>query len=457
MHWEVDLFKKYYSGILRTIDRKVQNLQDAEDLTVDVFITAFLRIDRINQQKSIANSLYQIAVRHTLSFIHRNDIKNTNTHNSYYHEEIKFLDLLNINGNLKEAETIETIFNNYLPNYKKLIFLRYKEKLSYKEIAIQLKTDIGNIKGALSKARKILYKINFKQQNDSIVSNTFSDLLLADVLNSSNVLVSQRKAKSIAAVISLLPLNYQSIINCRIKENLSYKEIALKLNVDYIRVKETLIKARKLLNSILKHQKPPNKYLLNQLQSKVDYSVSWQEKLYEKYNKGILETINQIVGNKQVAEDLTIEAFELAFKSINTYNHFNPISTWLYKLAVKHSITCLREGNLRKNNLNKKTNRDSKKVNEASTQEAEFIVFGLKELKSVQKIINCLSKDYKNILTYRFEKFLSFKEISEKLGSETKYVKARFNRIKNLILAITKSKNSKDNNFYTFFFTQIKR
>lgn len=68
--------------------------------------------------------------------------------------------------------------------------------------------------------------------------------------------------------------------------------------------------------------------------------------LVERYHVGLIIHCERLVKDRQLAEDLSQEAFVTAYKKINSYNiDKSKFSTWLYRIASNKSIDYLRKQN----------------------------------------------------------------------------------------------------------------
>src|SRR5690554_1854358 len=64
--------------------------------------------------------------------------------------------------------------------------------------------------------------------------------------------------------------------------------------------------------------------------------------LLDRYRDPIYFMLLKMVNNKSDADDLTIEAFGKAFKSIDQYVPKYAFSTWLFKIATNNCIDFIR-------------------------------------------------------------------------------------------------------------------
>src|SRR6056297_1364012 len=79
----------------------------------------------------------------------------------------------------------------------------------------------------------------------------------------------------------------------------------------------------------------------------VKLAISGDEQAYaelmDRYRDAIFYMLLKMVSNKNDAEDLTIEAFGKAFKSIEQYTPKYAFSTWLFKIATNNCIDFIRK------------------------------------------------------------------------------------------------------------------
>ena len=65
--------------------------------------------------------------------------------------------------------------------------------------------------------------------------------------------------------------------------------------------------------------------------------------LFKRYKDSVYFMILKMVNNRADAEDLTFEAFEKAFGSLNFYSPQFAFSTWLFKIASNNTIDFIRK------------------------------------------------------------------------------------------------------------------
>lgn len=67
------------------------------------------------------------------------------------------------------------------------------------------------------------------------------------------------------------------------------------------------------------------------------------EKIYRKFHKQAFTVAVRICNNRELAQDVTQEAFITAFKRMHQYRGDSPFWGWLRRVIVNHSISALRK------------------------------------------------------------------------------------------------------------------
>lgn len=143
--------------------KRIQNENDAEDITIQTFSKAFDRIETFDDSYKFKTWLITIS---------------KNIHIDLLRKEKKYISQVISNDDksvyqiLDESPTPEDelIAEQHLakllrdikklkPHYQEIINLRFFQELSYKEISFQLKEPINNVKVKLLRAKKLLAQI----------------------------------------------------------------------------------------------------------------------------------------------------------------------------------------------------------------------------------------------------------------------------------------------------------
>jgi len=132
------------------------------------------------------------------------------------------------------------------------------------------------------------------------------------------------------------------------------------------------------------------------------------EKIFVENKTQIFSMIHNMVGDRMIAEDLTMETFEKAFKNINNFVPNYKIETWISKIGKNHAIDYLRRQSKRP------TCRDIIiDITDNTNPEKDFI--SKEQVIIIEKIVNDLKGIYKEILMMWLDE-KSYKEISTTLN-----------------------------------------
>ncbi|WP_336758527.1 RNA polymerase sigma factor [Paenibacillus sp. USHLN196] len=156
---EHELFHKYNKDVYRTCLYMLKNIQDAEDVCHDVFITVF-RQDWRNVTY-LKTWIMRIAMNHCLNIIRKNKVKNENRNKLQLLHEQKVLTTDPVDtivmAKLSFAELEEQL--QKLPDkLLSVVILRYIGDLTIAEIAETLKIRQGTVRTRLHKALKLMRK-----------------------------------------------------------------------------------------------------------------------------------------------------------------------------------------------------------------------------------------------------------------------------------------------------------
>lgn len=158
--------KKYRGIVSSLIRRMVKNDTDIEDLTQETFIKVFKALPKFQFEYSFSSWIYRIASNNTIDFLRKKrfntfsidqPIGNSDDDNYFEIEDNSFLadDMV-----LKDEkrQILDEAIEELPDNYRRIIELRHKKELEYKEIAEILQIPLGTVKAHLFRARKLLYE-----------------------------------------------------------------------------------------------------------------------------------------------------------------------------------------------------------------------------------------------------------------------------------------------------------
>jgi RNA polymerase sigma-70 factor (ECF subfamily) len=166
--------------------------------------------------------------------------------------------------------------------------------------------------------------------------------------------------------------------------------------------------------------------------------------LMKRYKKPLYHTILKMVRNVDDAEDLTIEAFAKAFKSLHKFKKDYTFSTWLFRIATNNCIDFIRKKKLETTSISSSFRDDNgddvgmdiKDVNLNPQEEA----IKSQKVEIMQLIITKLPPKYQTLVNLRYFRELSYEEIAEELQAPLGTVKAQLHRARELLYDLVKDK-----------------
>lgn len=163
--------------------------------------------------------------------------------------------------------------------------------------------------------------------------------------------------------------------------------------------------------------------------------------LLGRYRDAIYFMLLKMVNNSSDAEDLTIEAFGKAFKSIGQYTPSFAFSTWLFKIATNNAIDFIRKK--RANLISIDHTHDGEGSVHVTIQDnepdpEESIIIGQK-IVLMRAIVNKLKPRYRKLIELRYFNEYSYEEIAEELELPIGTVKAQLFRARELLYNILKN------------------
>lgn len=160
--------------------------------------------------------------------------------------------------------------------------------------------------------------------------------------------------------------------------------------------------------------------------------------LMNRYRDSIYYMLLKMVNNPVDAEDLTIEAFGKAFKSIDSYTPRFAFSTWLFMIATNNCIDFIRKKQSSPVPVNQdKDIMDTMTVNiQSDLPDPEEALINDQKIATLRKIVNQLKSPYREIIELRYYKEYSYEEISSELKIPIGTVKAQLYRAKTLLYNI---------------------
>ncbi|WP_080844294.1 sigma-70 family RNA polymerase sigma factor [Cytobacillus gottheilii] len=152
-----ELMDSYGTSILQLAYSFVRNKQTAEDLTQEIFIKCYEKLDTFEGNSSMHTWLYRIAINHC-----KDHVKSWNYRKVHVSQHISKWFTSHQEG--PESKMIhksesEQLFNEILtlpPKYREIIFLYYFQELQLKEISDICQINLSTVKSRITRAKQLL-------------------------------------------------------------------------------------------------------------------------------------------------------------------------------------------------------------------------------------------------------------------------------------------------------------
>lgn len=133
-------------------------MDDAMDLTQDVFLKVYKALPKFRGDSSIYTWIYRIAINTANTFLKKRGKHQSSSIEDMEDDSLQF----NINNEENNEENLKTILKSKIEelpeHYKDVLLLHYFEGFDYREIADVLGINIGTVKSRLFRARELLSK-----------------------------------------------------------------------------------------------------------------------------------------------------------------------------------------------------------------------------------------------------------------------------------------------------------
>lgn len=160
--------------------------------------------------------------------------------------------------------------------------------------------------------------------------------------------------------------------------------------------------------------------------------------LYNKYAKGVYNSITRIVSHTGEAEDILQDTFYTVFNDMGKITGILSFEAWVRRIAINRSISHLRKKKILFSDLEHTEFADE---NEYSIEEDELFDCRVEDVRSC---IERLPPGYKTILNlYLFEN-MQHEEIAGVLGISHSTVRTQYHRAKKKIYLLLKDKSYYD-------------
>jgi RNA polymerase sigma factor (sigma-70 family) len=166
--------------------------------------------------------------------------------------------------------------------------------------------------------------------------------------------------------------------------------------------------------------------------------------LMKRYRKPVFHLILKMVRNADDAEDLTIEAFGKAFKSLHKFNPEFTFSTWLFRIATNNCIDFIRRKRVQTTSIDnpyKDADGDEMTIDiRDSALNPQEEAIRQQKIEIMKTIVTKLPNKYQVLIRMRYFDELSYEEIAQALDYPLGTVKAQLHRAKEIVLAMGKKR-----------------
>lgn len=164
--------------------------------------------------------------------------------------------------------------------------------------------------------------------------------------------------------------------------------------------------------------------------------------LMNRYREPLYYMLLKMTGCTTDAEDLTIEAFGKAFKSIDTYTPDYAFSTWLFRIATNNCIDFIRKKRaptVSMDNLYTDIDGENVAINIPSGNlDPEEIIIDRQKKETMREIVAKLKPHYKILIELRYFDEKTYDEIAEQLQIPIGTVKAKLFRAREFLSQMIK-------------------
>jgi RNA polymerase sigma factor (sigma-70 family) len=159
-----DIYFEYHKMVFNLALQYVQNIEDAEEITQDVFIKVFDNLNSFKKQASLRTWIYRISINQSLDFIKANNSQKRNFISKIFslNDENFSFEPANFNHpgiQLEQKEAYKKIFtaiNQLSDNQKTAIILLKIEDKSQTETAEIMNLNVKALESLFQRAKKNL-------------------------------------------------------------------------------------------------------------------------------------------------------------------------------------------------------------------------------------------------------------------------------------------------------------
>jgi RNA polymerase sigma factor (sigma-70 family) len=162
------LMDRYRDSIYHTMLKMINNQDDAEDLTIEAFGKAFLKLNSYTPSYAFSTWLFKIATNNCIDFIRKKKMNTTSIDHTFNENGESFLsNIIREKAQNPEEKFIleqrkvvmKEMLDKMNEKYRQMIEMRYYDELSYQEISEKMDLPVGTVKAQLFRAREQLMEL----------------------------------------------------------------------------------------------------------------------------------------------------------------------------------------------------------------------------------------------------------------------------------------------------------
>ena len=155
-----ELYDRYKNMVFNRVFNFVGNIEDAKDLTQDIFLKCFVKLHSFEGNSKFSSWLYALTYNHCVNYIQRNQSHKIK-HNSIDYEKVEY-----IIGDDSEkilfqipVDILKLALEKINAEEKSLLLLKYQDDLSIKDLQNLYHISESAVKMRLKRARTKILKV----------------------------------------------------------------------------------------------------------------------------------------------------------------------------------------------------------------------------------------------------------------------------------------------------------
>ncbi len=167
-----EIYERYKNVVYNLALQYTQNVEDAEEITQDVFVKIYKNLDTFQQQSDIKTWIYRIAINQSLDFLKAKNSKKRWRFSAifrarYEEDNLSAIDFNHPGVVLEQKESLEVIFRciQQLPDNQKTVIILLKiEQMTQVEAGIVMNLSVKAVESLFQRAKKNLENLLVKNE-----------------------------------------------------------------------------------------------------------------------------------------------------------------------------------------------------------------------------------------------------------------------------------------------------